>query len=411
MNIETEASGENPGTVHRSPNEGFEDFGELSLVEIQVLEEGEAVTQANMHGTIAPDPTMYNRTYSNNSKIKLSFDLRSFGNELDEYRITIFRGNTVDPNSALTRKIGNYDKKVGTTRLIFEWDTTELWKYGEGVYTIQCIAVYFDGTTDVMNSYEEFTVNLEDYKTVAIRNFVSRIYLKVFNRPADAAGLNDWTNRLAKGQITGGEAVKGFIQSSEFENRHVSDSEYVEILYQTLFDRASDKAGRENWLDALNTGMSRTYVLKGFVDGAEFDGLCAYYGIQRGTIGVVENRDKNRGATGFVWRFYQVALGRDADMAGLNDWTGRLVNKKATPEDVGKGFIFSPEVSKKNLGNEEFVKLLYRTFLGREYDAAGLKDWVERLENGTSRKDVFYGFSKACAGFATAPIPNCTVCF
>ncbi len=394
--IEKEVSEEIPETVHRSPNEGFEDFGELSLVEVQVLEEdGEPVTQANMHGTITPDPTMYNKTYSNNTKIKLSFDLRSFGKELDEYRITIFRGKSVDPNDALTRKIGNYDKKVGTTRLVFEWDTTDVGKYKEGIYTIQCIAVYFNGKTDVTNSYEEFKVKLEDYKTVAIRNFVKRLYLKVFNRPADSAGLNDWTNRLAKGQISGGEAVRGFIQSKEFEERNVSDKEYIEILYQTLFDRASDRAGRENWQDALNTGMSRTFVLKGFIDSTEFDGLCAYYGIQRGTINVVENRDKNRGATGFVWRFYQVALERTPDMAGLNDWTGRLVDKKASPEDVGKGFIFSPEVAGKKLSNEDFVKLLYRTFLGREYDSTGLHDWVERLENGMSRLDVFYGFSRS----------------
>lgn len=109
----------------------------------------------------------------------------------------------------------------------------------------------------------------------------------------------------------------------------------------------------------------------------------------------MENRDKNRGATAFVWRFYQVALGRTPDIAGLNDWTGRLVSKKATPEDVGKGFIFSPEVRNKKLSNTEYVKLLYRTFLGREFDEVGLNDWVKRLDSGTSREDVFYGFSKS----------------
>lgn len=393
--IEAEVPEETPDEVHRSPNEGFEDFGELSLVEIQVLEEEEPVAQANTHGTIAPDPTIYNKTYSNNTKIKLSFDLRSFGRELDEYRITIFRGKSVNPKDALARKIGTYSKTVGTSRFVFEWDTTDVGKYTEGIYTIQCLSVYYDGKKDVRNSYEELQVRLEDYKTVAIRNFVKRLYLKVFNRKADAAGLNDWTNRLASGQITGAEAVRGFIQSKEFDERNVSDSEYIEILYQTLFDRASDKSGKENWLDALNTGMSRTYVLKGFVDSVEFDGLCAYYEIKRGTIDVVENRDKNRGATGFVWRFYQVALERTPDMAGLNDWTGRLVDKKASPEDVGKGFIFSPEVAGKGLSDEEFVKLLYRTFLGREYDATGLHDWVERLENGMDRLDVFYGFSRS----------------
>ncbi len=382
--------------IYKSPNEGFEDFGELTLVDVRVIEDEELIARAGEHGQIMLDPGLVkgNKTFSNNTKIKIKFLLICYGNELDEYRITIFRGKSLKVQDALTRKIGTFGKTVGTVELTFEWDTTDLKKYTEGTYTLQYLSVYNNGKEDIVNEHTE-TLKLEDYKTVATRNFVRRLYTKVFNRPADTAGLNDWTDKLVKGKVTGGEAVRGFIQSKEFANRNVSDSEYVDILYRTLFDREPDPSGKQNWMDALNTGMSRTFVLKGFIDGVEFDALCKGYGIKRGTINVVENRDKNRGATAFVWRFYQIALGRIPDIAGLNDWTGRLVSKKATPEDVGKGFIFSPEVRNKKLSNTEYVKLLYRTFLGREFDEAGLNDWVKRLDSGTSREDVFYGFSKS----------------
>ena len=97
--------------------------------------------------------------------------------------------------------------------------------------------------------------------------------------------------------------------------------------------------------------------------------------------------------TGFVNRLYSIALDRPADVGGLNDWTGRLLEKKQTPKQVAQGFVFSKEMSNRNLNNTEFVTMLYHTMMGREPDAAGLQDWVERLENGRKREDVYYGFA------------------
>ena len=399
---EEEAGQENTEEPSRISDE-IEEIEGLTLIEEKVITDDEILVQANRHGTISVNPLMYDRTYSNKTLIPLTFTLRSFGDTLDEYRITIYRGDSKSKGEPVARKVGTFSSEVGEKELTFEWNTEDVEKYKEGTYTIECIALYetkkvVDGKTTYVeheSSNEVFQVTLEDYKTVATRNFVRRLYTTALNRQAEKDGLQNWTDRLVKKEITGGEAVRGFILSREFANRNLSDSEYVEVLYRTLFDRASDTSGKNNWLDALNNGMSRTFVLKGFVDGAEFHTLCSTYGITRGTIKVTENRDKNRGVTGFVWRFYEVALGRRPDTAGLNDWTGKLVDKKSSPEDVGRGFIFSAEVRNKNLSNSDFVKLLYQTFLGREYDEAGLSDWVGRLENGERRENVFRGFSRS----------------
>lgn len=279
--ILTEEEEETDEIIYKSPNEGLEDFGELTLVDVRMIEDENLVAGAGEHGQIMLDPGLVkgNKTFSNNTKIKIKFILVCYGNELDEWRITIFRGKSLKVKDALTRKIGTFGKTVGTIELTFEWDTTDLKKYAEGTYTLQYLSVYNNGKKDVITEHTE-TLKLEDYKTVATRNFVKRLYTKVFNRPADTAGLNDWTDKLVKGKVTGGEAVRGFIQSKEFANRNVSDSEYVDILYRTLFDREPDPSGKQNWMDALNTGMSRTFVLKGFIDGVEFDALCKGYGIK-----------------------------------------------------------------------------------------------------------------------------------
>lgn len=65
-----------------------------------------------------------------------------------------------------------------------------------------------------------------------------------------------------------------------------------------------------------------------------------------------------------------------------------------TPKQVAQNFIFSDEFTQKNLDSEEYVKVLYRTFMGREADEAGLAAWVKVLESGREdRAKVLEGFS------------------
>ena len=167
----------------------------------------------------------------------------------------------------------------------------------------------------------------------------------------------------------------------------------MNILYQALFDRNADTEGKANWVSLLDNGVSRAYVLKGFTDSSEFNNLCSVYGIRQGTITTSENRDKNPQVTAFVNRLYTIAMNRAADVNGLNDWTGKLLAKTKTPKQVASGFVFSQEMANRNLSNQEYVTMLYRTMMDREPDEAGLNDWVTRLQSGTSRQSVFDGFA------------------
>lgn len=94
-------------------------------------------------------------------------------------------------------------------------------------------------------------------------------------------------------------------------------------------------------------------------------------------------------------RLYSKALGRTPDISGLNAWTNVILNKESSPEKVAFGFFFSDEMKKKNLSNEEFTKVLYRVFLNREADGAGLESWLKLLKDGMSRQAVMYGVSKS----------------
>ncbi len=236
----------------------------------------------------------------------------------------------------------------------------------------------------------EVTVPLNS--TNQVRSFVVRMYTNVLLRDAEKAGLDDWSGRLISKTADGAALAQGFIGSDEFKNKDVGNQAYVEILYKTFFNRDADNGGKAYWLKRLENGLSRDYVLRGFVNSDEFQKLCDAYGINRGEMQVYANRDQNEGLTMFVNRLYVKALGRAGEEKGIEDWTGRILRREETAGNVAKSFFFSDEFTNKRLNDREYVKTLYRTFMDREYDQAGLNDWVSRLAGGAGRETVLSGF-------------------
>ncbi len=112
-----------------------------------------------------------------------------------------------------------------------------------------------------------------------VRDFVLRLYEKALNRQGETMGVEDWTNRINMGQMTAEDVAKSFFLSDEFMDKKLSDADYVETLYQTFMNRASDKAGKADWVGLLKSGMSREQVLEGFSRSAEFGQIMAEYGL------------------------------------------------------------------------------------------------------------------------------------
>ena len=128
-----------------------------------------------------------------------------------------------------------------------------------------------------------FVVGYDRFQVNDVNLFVERLYKVCFNRIGDRGGQRDWVEKLIKKQITGSECARNFIQSKEYENLGLSDSDYVENLYIALMGRASDAPGKTDWLTKLANGMTRDEVFAGFVNSVEFDGICKKYNIERGT--------------------------------------------------------------------------------------------------------------------------------
>ena len=100
--------------------------------------------------------------------------------------------------------------------------------------------------------------------------------------------------------------------------------------------------------------------------------------------------------TGFICRLYTKMLGRTFDPDGLNIWYSKILTNptKANVLTVAlDGFMYSYEFLSKNLNDMDFVKVLYCTFQGHEFDALGLADLVNRLNSGMMRDQVASGFA------------------
>ncbi len=94
----------------------------------------------------------------------------------------------------------------------------------------------------------------------------------------------------------------------------------------------------------------------------------------------------------FVDRMYTVALGREADEAGVDNWVAALNAGTHDGAGIAAEFILGDEFALRGLSDEQYVDTLYRTFFNREADADGKALWLAVLSAGQTREYVLSNF-------------------
>ncbi|MFR0987309.1 DUF4214 domain-containing protein [Frisingicoccus sp.] len=244
-----------------------------------------------------------------------------------------------------------------------------------------------------LNDYYKEPVEEPEEETDPVEAFVVRLYKEILGRDADTSGLREWSEVLKSGREQGAKVAQGFVDSDELRKRNLSDDAYIRALYRTFFDREADSSGLTAWKKVLDSGLSRMHVFRGFAESDEFTEICDRYGIVRGFADLTAPRDQNEGVTKYIVRNYRLCLGREADEKGLNDWCDAILSGRNTVKEAAYGFVFSQEFLKKNLSDEEYIRVLYRGFMDREADGPGLSAWKKVLNEGKSREHVFDGFA------------------
>ena len=228
-----------------------------------------------------------------------------------------------------------------------------------------------------------------------VGDFVTRLYRLVLNRKPDQNGLLHWSNILKNKALTASEVVHEFFKSEEFLKRNIDDEMFVTIVYQTCLNRQPEQGGFKTWMNCLQNGLTRDFVLNGCLGSEEFSNICLKHGIDQGEMILSDIRDQNPNITRFVHRNYKQFLSRNPDTAGLINWVSNLSARVVSPTDVAFRFVFSEELTQKRLSDKEFVRVLYKGLFDREPDEEGFSNWINYLKDGNTRNDAFWGFANS----------------
>ena len=229
-------------------------------------------------------------------------------------------------------------------------------------------------------------------------DFVERLYVLALGRASEKEGKEYWCEQVGNGNLTGGDCARFFLCSPEFKNRGLNRSQFVDILYWTFFNRdpEEDMDGFYFWYNSLDT-MYAEDVINGFINSTEWCNVCASYGVKSGAQ-YAKATVASANSVSFATRLYTECLGRQPEESGLNYWSLGLTNLELTGSQAAHEFFYSEEFLGFGLGNEEYIRRLYKTFMGREPEEDGFNYWVGELSNGKSRDEVFAFFS-SCPEF------------
>lgn len=149
-----------------------------------------------------------------------------------------------------------------------------------------------------------------------------RLYQAYFLRQPDVPGFDYWvTTKLNGASLADISYV--FANGSEFAARYgnLSNSQFVDLVYQNVLCRAAEPAGHAYWLNLLDTGeLTRSGMMMYFSEGREF---------------------LNRTET-----CYSVDLGESAAANGcLGPEVGEIMELLAIPRNTGLAFRSAPSLS------------------------------------------------------------------
>ena len=223
-------------------------------------------------------------------------------------------------------------------------------------------------------------------------DFVERLYTVALNRASEPEGKAFWCEHVGNGDLNGAQCANEFLLSKEFNDRNLSNEDFLKVLYKTFFDRdaANDPDGFNFWMNCLKT-QGRDSVVDCFINSEEWCNVCASYGVKSGaTRAKATIASKN--ATEFAIRLYTECLGREPEEGGLKFWSLGLTNLELTGKQAANEFFFSKEFNDFNLDNKGLLTRMYKTFMGREPDDDGMNYWLKEMSNGMTKEQVFDNF-------------------
>jgi hypothetical protein len=211
---------------------------------------------------------------------------------------------------------------------------------------------------------------------------VARLYQGLLDRAPDVGGLEYYAAQVDSSNVPLAAVANAIASSPEFIQDYgsLSDSAFVNQLYENALGRAPEQGGAQYWNSLLASGTSRGAVAVGIAESPES---------QNDSLSTAGDNNSAE-----VYRLYGTTFGRTPESGGAAYWTS-VLSGGATVAQVAQGFVQSAEFQQDygSMSASDFVTALYQNALHRAPDAAGLQYWTSQLQGGASQASVLVGFS------------------
>lgn len=180
-------------------------------------------------------------------------------------------------------------------------------------------------------------------------------------RPHGETGLENWGRRASSLKVAWLQPP----QPGQVRTQREADK-LIDAVYQDLLGREPDYDGRQNYRRRLlDERWSEGQLRAALRRSGEF---------------------RERNVEALVRRAYREELGREPDAEGLRNYTRAARERGWSLSELRTELRNSPEVRERL--HREIVVRAYRDLLGREPDDTGLRDYLRRLREGWSEKQV-----------------------
>jgi subtilisin family serine protease len=119
-----------------------------------------------------------------------------------------------------------------------------------------------DGATlsSVTNGFAWSPEFLQRYGNLDNAGFVTQMYRNVLGREPEAAGASYWTQKLDSGELTRGDVLYGFSESTEFKGNTANDV-FVTDAYVAMLKRVPSQSDLNAWMMSMDQGTSGADVV------------------------------------------------------------------------------------------------------------------------------------------------------
>lgn len=235
------------------------------------------------------------------------------------------------------------------------------------------------------------------------QNLIDHYYLAILGRAAEPGGKIFWLGeieRMRSLEVDPREAyralAKTFFLSAEYIGRNRNDTQFVDDLYQTFYQRAADPGGSSYWTGQLASGLARESALTSFMFAPEFDSFM--------NMQLTGNPQGQRGEVSIVINAYRGAFARLPDTSGFNSYRSQLRSAicqqqpnwsavyTAANNVMWATFFWAPEYWNRPHTNPQYISDLYDAVLSRGADLNGQQYWVGQMNGGMQPATVMGSF-------------------